>query len=216
MQAIYYVAEGDSIAAGTVGPWPPFPVVFGAQHPEVTLNVMAQGGSRLQSSNGGVPQVVNRASAVDAAKAANPGYGKYVLSLLIGVNDAVTIGEGVDDVNTFLGILSAYCDARRAAGWQVILCTQIGAYATSDAVMYPKWVAWRSTYDPTARGWLGSHCDAVADFANNATMGPVDAASNNAATYGTQSGYYWDVVHPNAAGQAKLAAPLAGAFAALT
>ena len=107
----------------------------------------------------------------------------------------------------FLPHLAAYCDARRAAGWKVVVATQIGEYLTSDSTNYPKFVTWRTTYDPTVRTWVGTHCDAVCDFAADATMGPFTAANDNQGTL------YLDVVHPSVNGQ-NLLAPIMGAVIA--
>ena len=54
----------------------------------------------------------------------------------------------------------------------------------------------RNTVNTTLRTWVGTHCDAIADFAADATMGP-DAAASNAT-------YYSDGTHPTAAGQVIL------------
>ena len=95
---------------------------------------------------------------------------KYILTVELGAND---LGGGVPA--TFLSNLSAFCDARRAAGWKVVLHTVLarvdagdgGALFNSD----------RHTVNAAIRTWVGTHCDAVADWAADATMG-TDTAPN--------------------------------------
>jgi hypothetical protein len=114
-----------------------------------------------------------------------------ILSILIGTND---YGVDGDTVETFLGQLGTYLDARISSGWmsngnKILLSTLLPR--TSGAFS-----AWRTAANAQFRDWLGVKCSAINDFAANATMGP-DAAASNAALYS-------DGLHPTLFGQQYL------------
>lgn len=169
---LYWYAEGDSITAPHN-----YPLLYSAARVVVTDNAVA--GSTLTTLNA-------RAVALDAQLANRTSHRKYLLSVLIGYNDFVA---GTSSA-TFLANLASYLDARKTAGWDYVI---VGTQLPSTTSGYN---AWRNTNNPTISTWVGSHADAVFDFAANATMGPDAAASNLT--------YYSDGVHPTAAGQVIL------------
>jgi hypothetical protein len=91
---------------------------------------------------------------------------------------------------TYTAALAAYCDARRTAGYKMVLCTILprggGGFNTA-----------RNSVNTTIRGWVGTHIDAVCDFAADPNMGA--DGQNTDTTY-----YDGDAIHPNATGQARL------------
>jgi hypothetical protein len=173
-----YVAEGDSItqASGATS----YAHKFGANAlPAVFGNVVALNGSTIAT-------MAARAATLDAILPPSVAGRKFILSVMIGRNDLLTLGTA-----TWLVNLAAYLDARRAAGWIVVL----GTILPSTAVGFN---AARNTANSTLTTWVGLHCDAIANFAADATMGP-DAAASNVT-------YYSDGTNPTNAGQVLLEA----------
>ncbi len=139
--------------------------------------------------------VIAQASTVDAYITNNPGFANYVLSILIGVNSLILSG-GDYSGNTagFITNLAAYCDARRSAGWQVVLCTELPAYTGADATYY---LAARATLNTAIHTWVGAHINAICDLAADPNIGQ-DGDQTNAT-------YYQDNLHPTNAGHAIMA-----------
>ena len=165
-----YVAEGDSITAAPTTPLS-YAYRFGPNaNPTVIGEDIAVSGSALADMNA-------RAANLDAIIPPNRSGRKFILSVLIGANGIDTPG------------LATYLDARRAAGWKVVLCTILPR--TADGFN-----ALRDAANTTMRGWVGVHADAIADFAADPTMGPDAAAANTA--------LYSDGTHPTDAGQTIL------------
>ena len=176
-----YCAEGDSITA-TTGPTS-YAFRFGANDsPRVFGSVFAVGGSTLATMSA-------RASVLDAVIPAAKGARKFILSVLIGAND---LGAYSSEAN-YITALAAYCDARRAAGWLVVVCTLLPRDNGGDSATHN---TRRVGVNTAINTWVSTHADAVADFAADATMGP-DAAASDVT-------YYSDGLHPTAAGQALL------------
>lgn len=170
------VAEGDSITGAASFD---YPYLFGPNaNPALYGVVYAVSGSTIANLN-------TRATIVDGIIPPSTSGRKFILSVLIGANGL----GGAADVPAWLASLATYLDARRAAGWTVVLCTVLPSTAAG-------FNANRNTANATLSTWVGTHCDALCDFAAEATMGP-DAAASNAT-------YYSDGTHPTAAGQALL------------
>jgi lysophospholipase L1-like esterase len=133
--------------------------------------------------------VVTRAPAVDAAIALAVAAGrKPIVHLMIGTNDFRTGAGTAASVSATVATLG---DRWRALGAKFIIgtvlpCTAVGANAL------------RNGYNTIVRGYVGTHCDAIADYASDPTMGPDAAAANT--TY-----YNADGIHPIDAGHALLA-----------
>lgn len=142
--------------------------------------------TRRSVAGGTLTGIISRAAFLDAlAAAVRPGC-TLIHSVFIGANDLTTSS----DVAGFTASLAAYCDARRAAGWKVAVCTLLPNHNAN-------FNSRRNTFNATVTGsWLGVHCDAIVDFAADPTMGP-DGAENNLT-------YYLDGVHPTDAGHVIL------------
>jgi hypothetical protein len=101
--------EGDSITGGFNYSWP---YLYG---PNASPSMF---GANYAVSGSTIADMVARAATVDGVIPPNKGSRKFILSVLIGANDLATLGT-----STWLTNLAAYLDARRAAGWIVVICT---------------------------------------------------------------------------------------------
>lgn len=173
----YIAWEGDSIVATTspIG----YPIVTSTLSPIKQGRTFAVSGSTMADLN-------SRAASVDAT---------YVS----GANNILFVGDGRNDMSTglattFVADLKAYCLARKAVGWKVVVATVLPStllgFNTKRNAANVLIVADTSFYDALAR------------FDLDATMGPDAAASNTT--------YYSDGTHPTAAGHVILA-PIAKA-----
>ncbi|MGI8654211.1 MAG: GDSL-type esterase/lipase family protein [Pyrinomonadaceae bacterium] len=167
------VFEGDSLTTwGTATPLPYTDQysykVATAITPHVQARNVAVGGS-------GMTQVNARAAAVDATL--RPGR-KQILSLLIGANDVGSGNrlEGGSAYNAaeYFRLIKLYCQARRAAGWKVVLHTLL---PNGNAGFNAE----RNTLNALIRA-DNSFYDALADGAANTTIG-TDAAASDPTLY---------------------------------
>lgn len=178
-----WVAEGDSITRGTFTNNVGYPNLYALTRQRCTLLSNAAVSGSTLSGNGG-NSLQGRASADDALISPNVrGASRYILSVLIGRNDLPGYPGGVSQYLTDVAI---YLDARRAAGWKIIICTLL----PSNIANYN---AARNAFNATAVTWVTAHADAVCDFAADPLIGP-DAAADNTT-------YYLDGTHPTQAGQ---------------
>jgi lysophospholipase L1-like esterase len=183
------VTEGDSITSSDGS----YAFLFGANaNPAVLGNNIAKSGSVIGLADGSTAgSMFERAATVDSIIPPTPGSREFVISVLIGANDLVTLGA-----STFLERLAAYCDARRLAGWTVVVCTALPNTTGG-------FNAERATANTAIRTWVGVHADAICDFDTEATMG-IDGNGSTTGPWDTT--YYSDGLHPTAAGQALLEA----------
>jgi hypothetical protein len=95
---------------------------------------------------------------------------------------------------SYLTDLASYLDARRAAGWHVILCTVLpqtsSVFNTARVTVNPELRLWTTNGSTVP----GKHADRICDFAADPTIG--DDAD------GANTTYYGDGIHPTAAGHA--------------
>jgi lysophospholipase L1-like esterase len=175
------VFEGTSICAGQAGL--SFAYRFGPNSsPFAHGTNNGVGGSKLSD-------LTTRGPALDAMIPIAPAQ-TFILAVEVGANDIGLAASFGSNPNGFTTALATYLDARRAAGWKVVIHTIIARNDGADSGT--QFNIDRATANTTIRGWVGSHCDAIADVAGDATIG-TDAAMNNA-TYST------DHVHPLDAG----------------
>lgn len=172
-----YCAEGDSISAADGA----YPYLFGPNASPAVIGV------NRAVSGSGIAQLNTRAASVDAIVSGRSGVAQdCILSVLIGAND---LAGYVGGASAYAADLATYCDARRAAGWQVVVCTILPK--DGDATHNARRAVVNADITST---WGGVHCDAIADFAANTTIGEDADAANPT--------YYSDGVHLTAAGQA--------------
>lgn len=179
-----YVAVGDSITdsdrTGTAVGGGYAKAAYMLASPAIaTFNNQALSGT-------GVGELITDAATVDALLQSGQ---SNILSVFIGANNAPD--------TTFLTSLASYCDARRAAGWYVLLGTLL------PQTVQPSFNAARVTANTEIRKWtasgstvVGKHADRVFDFAADPVMG-LDATASNLT-------YFIDGLHPTLVGQARM------------
>lgn len=173
--------EGDSITAELSADTVKYPyAAVQSINAHLAYLNFAVSGSTLTDLN-------NRATMVDAAYTPSK---TCVLSVLIGANDLFASG----DTNAFVAGLKTYCNARKSAGWKVVVCTIISDCSANVNTR-------RAPVNGAIRA-DNSFYDALADFGGDAIMG-ADATCSNTT-------YFSDGVHPTAAGYTILA-PLSSA-----
>jgi lysophospholipase L1-like esterase len=200
-----YVSDGDSLTQGAYVTAPYSKIVADQFPGRVSFTNIAVSGSFLSS-------VQSRASAADAILSPNFGYTSAILSVFIGTNDILTAGYYPSNPNTFISDLSSYCDARRTAGYKVVVGTLLprgdGVNGANGASGTSTFNIWRNSVNTGIRALVPAHCDAVADFAAEPIMG-LDATTLNLS-------YYLDGLHMTDAGQNLLAEVLKPVLLSLT
>ncbi|MCK1641922.1 SGNH/GDSL hydrolase family protein [Bradyrhizobium sp. 157] len=179
-----YVAEGDSITDSQQGN-----TAVGkgyANAAAVLANpALARPFTNMAVSGGAMGELNGRAAAVDALLQSGEA---NILSIFIGAN--------TDAGATFLTQLAAYCDARRSAGWHVLLGTLLprinSTFNTNRAVANPEIRSWITNGSIVA----GKHAGGIFDFAADPVIGPDAAASNTT--------YFSDGLHPTLTAQVRM------------
>lgn len=186
------IAEGDSI---TVGPasnsyaQQAIPNLTGTAL--TVMNWSAQSGSKLLIHTTTGLNVTDRLTSFHLPGIPEDLTGRRVVySVLIGANDLSDYGSAA----AYLADLYSVTDQVRSKGAKVVICTVLPK--SSAWVGFATHNTFRATLNAQLRLDVGTRFDALADFANDATMGP-DAAASNAT-------YYGDGLHPTAAGHALL------------
>jgi hypothetical protein len=173
------VAEGDSITATQTAPVgypflynsaPPSPLIVGFNN--------AVSGSTIADLN-------TRAAALNASLPTTIGTRKFILSVLIGANDLLGYAGGT---TAWLAALASYCDAQRAVGRKVAICTVLPQTT-------PGFNTEQVTANTAIKTWVGTHADALVDFTTNANL--TDASNTT---------YFTAGVHPTASGQTQMQA----------
>lgn len=173
------VAEGDSITAGAEQYVAQFRT---HQSPANIGQITAVAGSTLADTAARLPDIRAKMPASPA-----PG-SKYIFSIM-NFNSANYLATAAE----YLDQLQAICDTMRDDGWLVAVGT---VTPSTMAGVNGK----RSTINAAIRTWVGTHCDAVFDFAADATIGTDAAASNPT--------YYPDGTHPSALTQSTYMEPI--------
>lgn len=138
--------------------------------------------------------IVSRAAALDARLPAAPL--NPILVVMVGINDTSDLTP-----SAFLTGYASYLDARRSAGWKVVLCPVLPALDQAGRN------TWRNTVNTTLITWGGVHADAVVSN-SDPTMWD-DNAPNNSTLF------LPDKLHPTLAGQTSLAPAVAAAIVSL-
>lgn len=192
---VNYVFCGDSLTKGTAG---------GVQLPypnQMLLNLHAH---PIQSARGtNLGEVGRRASAIEANQGAaadalyDAAYAKNICVVWIGTND---IADGVAAATT-LGYISDFCNARKTAGFKVIVCNII------------KQVGITAGAKETARTDLNA---ALASGYSSFAHGYVDLAANAAFSNPADATYYQsDQVHLTTMGDTVAAGLVSSAIQSL-
>lgn len=180
LSQMLYVAEGDSLTSGGLGGSVSYATrYFNANTARVVFRNTSLGGRALAG-------IITNATTVDGYLTTTYAWcQKKILTVFAGANDM-----NLTPSATFLTDYAAYCDARRAAGWTVVIATVMprapsaGGSGTTET--------WRATVNAALRTWVGSHCDAIMDFAADQYMGSYAEAALFT--------YFQDGVHPTDVG----------------
>lgn len=186
-EARVLVAEGDSITGGETYC---YPYVYGDNADPSVL------GANLAVSGSSLATLVARQDAVTAIIPPNPGSRKFIASVLIGANDLRTY-PGASDAAAAAAYTTAlfeYYATLKAAGFLVVGCTILPVSGTANDSEHN---ARRAIVNANIVAAVGDEIDAVADFADDATMGIDDS-------YTTTAEHWTDGVHPDASGHAIL------------
>ena len=122
-----------------------------------------------------------------------------IVTILIGTNDRSNATYYPSGSAAWLSTLFTYTDALRAAGYKVLVATQLPISAAMQVygdLTVAQWDAWRAAVKTGLVGAIGTHINGIIDFAADPIMG--SQAAVEATTY------YQDGVHPTDAGQALL------------
>jgi hypothetical protein len=193
------VFEGDSITAAGGWSTPSSRAALPGYHTK---------GSRAVPG-GTLNDMIARAAGTDALLVSGA---LNVLSVLIAANE-LSNTTTYPTVNNWLTALAGYCDARRAAGWKIVLATPLPISGNTEHNLR------RATASPEIRLWTasgsivsGKHADVINDFAADPIMG----VDNSKTLYPT----LWDdTVHPSSLGYQRLgyvATPAIGAGSTLS
>lgn len=185
---------GDSLHAGYGASTTALPAALMDADWLGTVDVpnIAVPGQGVVTSNGGVggTLVTTDKAKLDPLLA---GRSTAVLVVLCGTNDLANLEAPA----TVIAGLWSYCDARRAEGWKVIVCTLLDRADTAVAGFQATYNARRATINAAINADWASHADVLADYAANANLGAVGASANT--TY-----FQADKVHLTSTGQGLL------------
>jgi lysophospholipase L1-like esterase len=188
-----WVADGDSITGSYAYSYPYATVA--ALSPKTYLAKRAN--TSLFLTN-----LENRLTSLTALIPPSKAGKKFVYSVLIGANDATTI---IADPVAYGNRLASYLDDVRAAGFdEIIVGTVLPRVETLNVLV--QWTAFntaRATLNAIIRTWVGTHADAIMDFAADPVVG-VDSACTNAT-------YYADGLHPTSLTHNTYLAPISTA-----
>jgi lysophospholipase L1-like esterase len=180
------ICDGDSITLGAVG------LVANSRYPNQMDSLSSEA---LALRNMGRSGLATATILADAPTRIDPLfdaiYVRRIAVVMMGVND---LRNGGFSTASIIANISAYCTARRAAGFKVIVCTITPA---TDAGTAGSFAADRATVNASIRTNYPTYADGIADVGGDATIGG-DSAPNNAT-------YYGDKLHPTAAGNAIIA-----------
>jgi lysophospholipase L1-like esterase len=194
------VFDGDSLTIGTGAlPFNNFP--FGNDYPSQVAGSLSHAGAFYNVGVGGettATMIVNAPTVVDPKLAAGA---NNVVCFHGGTND---IYYGATDITTYSRIVT-YCQARQAAGWQVIVAT---ITPRSDAGTPVNQDTYRLSVNTMIRANWTTFASGIADIGGDANMGTLGAELN------TQY-YNGDKVHHNPNGYRVLAGYFLAALSAL-
>lgn len=143
-------------------------------------------GNNWATSGYDVLGLTDRGAIIDRCLPADMTGRNFVLIVdMIGANDIGRIcldaADAAEVADTFLSRLAAYCAARKAAGWsKIAVPTQLQADWGAHQAMGD---AARALVNAELRSsWVGTHCDAIVDYAADSIMG-IDGSSAAHPTY---------------------------------
>lgn len=184
------VFDGDSRTIGSGGAGP---------YTSVTMTSLAPG-RVLTGRNLGVSGQTVASMSGDAAAQIDGLlrlYEKGVCVIWGGYNDHATDAVSAATIESRIW---TYSDARRTAGWKMVVCSELPANNTG-------WQAVRDTLNTGIVANYATHADALVNLGADATMGPWAARDDTS--------LYLDKTHPTDAGYAIIAALVATGIASV-
>jgi lysophospholipase L1-like esterase len=184
------VFDGDSLTFGYGGmPYGGFP--HGQDFPSQVVGSLPAEGSYYNVGVGGetiATMLANAPTAVDPKLAA----GRTNVCVLAGGSNDIFY----TDADPYANIV-AYCQARRAAGWKMVVCT---ITPRSDTSLPADFETKRQSVNSRLRANWQGYADALADFGNDASIGQAgqssdtryyagDGAHHNVNGYAIRAGY---------------------------
>ena len=176
-----FASEGDSISVTWGGN---HTGIYAKAHADMKHCGLAVGGSGLNSMIG----------RIDGVTACNP----KVVTVLIGANGLANASS----TDSWTAGLFGYTDRLRAKGYKVALGTILPQYHATNPNYDAIFNGRRAVVNDAIRGAVGTHIDAVIDFAADPVMGP-DSAARNTALY-RDGTHPTDGCGPGCGGQGKL------------
>lgn len=176
------IVDGMSIAAGQAGSPGYANLMMGNLATKAFGQNFATGGALVSTLSARQATVIAQIQAAQA-------FGPVTLCVDIGTNDLIS-----GTAATLLPALATLLDTYRATGCKVVGGTIL---PRNDAGSQPNHDTQRLIANPTIVGWVGTHLDAIADVASDATMGAFATASDGV-------NYNTDKIHPTTQGHSKL------------
>jgi len=194
------VFDGDSMTVGTGGgpaggggpSFSNYPRLATDGMAGATVNNFGVGGQTVLSMSGDAATQID--PLIDTARL-------NIVALLGGTND---IKLGAASSTTAYNRIVAYCTARRAAGWKVVVGTILPRDPTDAGANFE---TDRQAVNTSIRANWATFADALADVGADATIGAAGAQTNTV--------YYSDLIHPTTLGYEIVASYYRTAFAAL-
>jgi lysophospholipase L1-like esterase len=190
-------AMGDSITDGSFGD-----IGIGATNPGYVYAAARSATPVIRGGNLGVggrtiattdPVFDSTYGPMISAAVAAGGGRDIICTMALGTNDLLSYSG----VSAWLTAFANLCDKVRATGAKLIVATIIPN-------VNPSFNTARAIANAAIRTWVGTHADAIMDFASDSIMG-LDATASN----GT---YFADGTHPRGAGHARMAPYLVSAL----
>lgn len=195
------VFEGDSITTGAASAGPASTAVLHIEnYPRLASDGIAGATVTNVAVGGQTVLAMSAAAATQVDPLINTGR-LNIVAFLGGTND---IYNGAATPATAYNRVVAYCTARRAAGWKVVVGTIL---PRDPAAAGAGFEADRQTLNTSIRTNWATFADAIADIGADPTIGAAGAQTNTA--------YYADLHHPTTLGYEIIATYYRTAFKAL-
>jgi lysophospholipase L1-like esterase len=130
--------------------------LYMSSHPNVSTCLLATGGHSIRNLTADVSTVTN--------------CNAEVVTVFIGANDLFT-GNPAANAQVFLNDLWSYTDKLRAQGFKVAVGTILPNGMTQYPAAHSAFVQKRPVVNAAIRGAVGTHIDAVIDFAADPRIG---------------------------------------------
>jgi hypothetical protein len=156
----FIVAEGDSITQnhGATGVTS-YPNLYAPNTSLVTLQNNGHSGD-------GVAGPVSRESSDIALISSNPGFSKYIYTILIGVNDSSNATYYPNNAAGLATAIGGVCDSVKSGGFTYAVVSTLTDFDSDQAHE-----TWRATLNAAISALVPTHCDALIDYGSSASVG---------------------------------------------